>query len=356
VPFGVGKPDGEKAQVQRETPTVASTERDPAVSVVVATRNRAALLPRLVTALSVQQTTDDFEVIIVDDASDDDTADVIEKLVIDAARPIRTLRLPARVGPATARNAGWRAARAPLIAFTDDDCAPQPGWLAALARRLHTADVVQGRTVPDPVQQDRMPFSYTIDVDRERGYYEACNIAYRREVLDRLGGFDEAFRYGDEPPGDIGPIYGEDVDLGWRAKDAGAIVAFESDAIVFHDVRRRSYGAHLRELRRGEGIVLAVAKNPRLRRQCHFRWFWMRSHPPALLAATGTVVAGVSRSRAGRVAGVAMVLPYLRHRTRVMPLGRRRLWPVAIPLALVSDLVEMAVFLRASIRHRTLVL
>ena len=101
---------------------------------------------------------------------------------------------------------------------------------------------------------------------------------------------------------------------------------------------------------------MAMARNPRLRDRCHWRWFWVRSHPWALLAAAGLARAGTSRSRAGRLSGAAMVVPYIRFRTRFVPVGRRRHWPATIPLALVTDLLEIGVFARASLRYRTLVL
>ena len=90
----------------------------PLVSVVVATHNRAARLAALLESLQ-QQTLEDFEVVVCDDASSDDTQDVL-------ARPwqldLRHVRRDVAGGPAKARNAGWRAARGRLIAFTDDDC------------------------------------------------------------------------------------------------------------------------------------------------------------------------------------------------------------------------------------------
>src|SRR4051812_244886 len=90
-------------------------------SVVVATRNRAALLPRLVAALEAQAGAPAFEVVLVDDASHDHTPTTLEQLTESASVPVRHLRLDENRGPATARNAGWRAARGELIAFTDDD-------------------------------------------------------------------------------------------------------------------------------------------------------------------------------------------------------------------------------------------
>jgi glycosyltransferase involved in cell wall biosynthesis len=325
------------------------------VAVVVPTRQRAAQVARLLTALEAQAPAPQFEVVVVDDASDDGTAGLLDEQAARTAFPMTVVHLERRSGPAAARNTGWRAARAPLVVFIDDDCIPHTGWLGTLTARLGQADVVQGRTLPDPAQLDGRPFSYTIRVAGEWGYYEACNIGYRRDLLERLDGFDESFRYDREPPAGTGPIYGEDIDLAWRAKDAGASIAFEPEALVFHDVRRTSFFDHLRDIRRREGIVMAVSRNPSLRRQCHLHWFWRRSHPPALLALAGLVLAG-GRTRGRRVAGAALLLPYLRHRTLVEPLGRRRLWPVAVPLAFVADLVEIAAFARASLRHRTLLL
>src|SRR5438270_4477098 len=335
---------------------MASMTSEPAVSVVVATRDRRALLGRLVEALARQEDAPSYDVVIVDDGSGDGTWEELERLAMNSRVPLVPVRLEANRGPATARNAGWRQARAPVVVFTDDDCIPQPGWIAALAAGLEDADVVQGRTVPDPDQVDRRPFSYTITVEGEWGYYEACNIAYRRDLLERLDGFDETFRYNGSAPRGAGPIYGEDVDLAWRARAADARVVFEPDALVLHDVRQRSFLDHLRDLRRWEGIAMAMARNPRLRDRCHWRWFWVRSHPWALLAAAGLALAGTSRSRAGRLSGAAMVVPYIGFRTRFVPVGRRRHWAATIPLAFLTDLLEIGVFARASLRYRTLVL
>src|SRR5205085_6868290 len=106
-----------------------------------------------------------------------------------------------------ARNAGWRAARAPIVAFTDDDCVPQPGWLAALASGMTDADVVQGRTVLDEAQR-RGPFSPHVEVGGPSWIFQTCNIAYRRSILEAIGGFDERFRYAGRRP--RRPVYCED--------------------------------------------------------------------------------------------------------------------------------------------------
>lgn len=328
----------------------------PSVSVVVPTHNRRALLERLVRALEAQENAPAYEVVVVDDGSVDGSYDELERLAAASGVTLVPVRLDTSGGPAVARNTGWRTARAPRVAFIDDDCVPDRAWVAALTNRLEDADIVQGRTVPDPDQVDGRPYSYSITVEGQWGYYEACNIAYRRDVLERLGGFDEAFRYDAASRRGQGPIYGEDVDLAWRAIASGARVVFEPEALVLHDVRARTFREHLRDRHRWEGIVRAVEKNPRLRERCHGHWFWVRSHPWALLAAAGVGVAAASKHRTGRLTGAALVWPYVRFRTRVVPVGRIRQWPATIPLSLVNDLVDVAVFARASLRHRTLVL
>ena len=319
----------------------------PEVTVVVATYRRAARLPRLVAALEAQEAAPPFEVVIVDDSSPDDTSAELQRLT--RGRPwLRTARTPRNSGPAAARNLGWRSTDSPLVAFTDDDCVPEPGWVAALVRGLALADVAQGCTRPDPVQSEATgPFSRTLHVEQEDGFYQTCNIGYRREWLERCGGFDEEFRY---------PA-GEDTELAWRAIESGATTTFCSDAVVHHDVRPSSVLAALRDTPRWESVVLAVRKHPPLRARLHSRYFWRASHPPALAAVAGLAVA----TRGGplaRAVGLGLTVPYARFRLSVSPLPhtRRRHRPVLLPAALLVDVAEVAVCAAASVRYRCLLL
>lgn len=326
---------------------MTAPEGSPHITVVVATFNRAPLLPRLVAALEAQTAEFPFEVVIVDDRSTDDTWATLQRLAAAASVPIHPLRLPSNAGPATARNTGWRAARAPLVAFTDDDCVPQPGWLAGLTRALRESDIVQGRTEPDPAQEaNRGPFSHTMHVKGENGYYATCNIAYRRAVLERVGGFDETFR---RP-------YGEDIDLAWRAKEIGATSTFARDALVLHDIRPGRLRDHARDLRRRSGIVQLVKTHPAMRAKFELRPFLRRSHALALLAVVGGAVAVTGRGPVARGAGVALLAPYVRHRRRVAPPEQLAPRYRQLPLALASDLAEVGVLAVASARARTLVL
>ncbi|MDX6286228.1 MAG: hypothetical protein QOG53_1713 [Frankiales bacterium] len=318
------------------------------VSVVVATYNRAQLLHRLVEAIERQQYDDEIELIVVDDASPDDTWDELQRLTAEAAVPLRALRLETNSGPATARNVGWRAATAPHVLFTDDDCIPSPQWVRGLSDALRSTDLAQGATLPNPDQlANSGPFSRTLVVRKETGYYPTCNMAYRRDVLERLDGFDERFR---NPAG-------EDTDLAWRALDAGAACTFVAEAVVHHDVRPSNLMTQLQDTLRWEGVVLAVREHPHLRDKLHRRWFWKPSHPPAIAAAIGTIVAVTARSPKGRLAALALAAPYVAYRLKRQPIvedaGLRLAY---LPAALIADLGEVGVLAWASARYRTVLL
>jgi glycosyltransferase involved in cell wall biosynthesis len=327
---------------------MAAMSKAPVASVVVATHNRAHLLDRLIRALEQQAGVGPFEIFIVDDASTDDTWSVLQRLSTTTRLPLTPLRLAANAGPATARNAGWRAARAPAVVFTDDDCVPQPGWLASLLRGLSTAELVQGRTIAMPERESgRGPFARSLWVHEESGLYETCNMAYRRSVLERVGGFDEGFAL----------PFGEDIDLGWRAKEGGARSSFDRDALVHHDVFPSRYLAYVRDKKRRAGLVRAISRHPGIRDQLHSRYFYEASHPRALLAALGIVIGLVRRKPAGWLVALLFLVPYARYRTidEPLPCRRKNLAPVMV-LALVADLVEIGVIVRSSIRYRTFLL
>src|SRR5947209_9186083 len=114
----------------------------PDVAVIVPARNAAGTVARTLDALAHQRYDGTSEIVVVDDASSDATPSLAE------AAGVRVVRLGAQGGPAGARNAGVAATRAPLIAFTDADCEPAPGWLAALVAALRDADLVTGPVQP----------------------------------------------------------------------------------------------------------------------------------------------------------------------------------------------------------------
>jgi glycosyltransferase involved in cell wall biosynthesis len=290
---------------------------------------------------------DDFEVLIVDNGSDDDTAAVLERLAGTVAFRLRVLSNAVNQGASGGRNTGWRAASAPIVAFTDDDCRPTPGWLEAGTRSLEAAGngvFAVGPTEPDPEERELLlrPFSRSMLVSEPR-FFETCNIFYRREDLAAHDGFNQRFGIG-----------GEDTDLALRLVDAGHEPVWVPEALVHHQVRAPSFRANLREARRWSDLALVVKRHPQRRAELvHWRWFWKRTHPPMLLA-----LAGIGLALARRSPGpLALAGWWLWHRTLVEPAcpgPRRRI--LALPGAFVIDAAEVATMIEGTVRHRSLLL
>ncbi len=318
------------------------------VSVVVPTRNRAELLARTLRALAGQEGTPPMEVVVVDDGSTDGTRAVLSELGSRLPFPLTVVRHAAGRGPGPARNSGWRAAGGTLVCFTDDDCEPTPTWVARLSAALADADLAQGVTVPNPAERDRWgPFSHTVEVLAPTGFYETCNIGYRRHWLEDLGGFDESYGY-----------YCEDTDLALRAISAGARARFVEDAVVHHAVGPSRLRSHLRALPRRAGLARLVRVHPEARALLARRWFHRPTHPPAIATAAALVVTALRPHSAPRWALLAASAGWY-GRTCVATWkapARARWWPAVVPRALVADLAEVAVLARASLEERTLVL
>ena len=228
---------------------------DPRISVVVPTRDRPGRLAACLAALE-RQTAPHLEIVVVDDASRDARA------VADAvaAAPRARLVRGAGHGPAAARNAGVRAARAPLICFTDDDCRPVPGWAEALAGRIHEGldeGPAAGPAAAGPTRNGR-PGSVlaaasqaiathlaeaTIDPGTGRmRFAPTSNLACRAEVC-RAVPFDERY-----------PLAaGEDRDWCARLAASGATLVFEPSALVHHDQELSPSGFWRQQVRYGRG-------------------------------------------------------------------------------------------------------
>ena len=311
----------------------------PAIAVVIPTRGRESRLAFALESLAGQLDPGRLEVIVVRDG--------------DAPPPfaeppdgleVRFLTRPGVAGPTAKRNLGWRAASAPVIAFTDDDCRASPGWLAALLEAGADEAIVQGRTDPDPDEAHLLhPLARTVTVAGPTGWFETCNIAYPRALLERLGGFDERFGFG-----------GEDTDLAWRAIEAGERPRFADAALVWHAVLTRSPAQALAEATRWNDLPAVVRRHPGLRDSLYLRHFWSGEHFGVALAALGWAVFG---RRAPALAALATV-PYLGSRLNWrQPHPRRLARGVAtLPLLAAADAAEVAARLPAAVRNRVALL
>lgn len=314
----------------------------PEISVVVATRNRASRLAGLLRSLRAQTLAADcFEVVVVDDDSSDATADVLAE-ASQSDEP-RVLALHGSGdGPAGARNAGWRAARSSLIAFTDDDCEPTPDWLeqSLAAAKEHPGAIIQGPTTPIPREVGQTgPFTRTNVITQPGPSFETCNIVYPRDLLERLNGFDERFP----------EALGEDTDLGWRARELGGELRWCARARVHHAVENVGPVGFLRSALMGRDAVLAFRRHPGLRAE--LRWGLFRNGRLPWLATAST---GIVLARRFPLLGAALALPYVRHLAKVC--ARQRASFLMAPYYALWDLLFLYTALRGSLRHRTLVL
>jgi histidinol-phosphate phosphatase family protein len=222
--------------------------------VVIPTTGRAALAA-LLPALAAGEGPLPERLLLVDDR-----AERSEPLV--AARHLgplvgRVYVLPGLgIGPAAARNVGWRETRAPWVAFLDDDVIPPPGWRAALAADLAglAPDVAgsQGR-IRVPLPRDRRPTDWERDVaGLERAHWATADMAYRRDALAAVGGFDERFP---RP-------YREDADLGLRLRAAGWRLAV-GERRVLHPVGEARPGVSLsRQAGNADDVLMRALHGP----------------------------------------------------------------------------------------------
>jgi glycosyltransferase involved in cell wall biosynthesis len=308
-----------------------------AVSVVVATHDRPARLERLLDALAAQSLTSRFEVVVADDGGRPATGQVLNRWVGGERLSVR--RVPSGGGgPAAARNAGWRLSEAPLVAFTDDDCEPDPGWLGALLQAAASAPgaLIQGRTVPNPVELGTARgLVRTKSVTGLGPWFQTCNVLYPRSVLQELGGFDERF---------TGP-FGEDADLAWRAIEAGVPAVFAPEASVRHAVEPLSAAGYLRSALRDPDEALVFKRHPALRRRVgRLGVFKSESHALLALALAGAVLARHSRPWS------LLVLPYARLiAARTREPGHDL---ATAPILVAFDALETVAAARGALRHR----
>ena len=237
----------------------------PRASVVVCSFNGARWIAESLTALSAQEYPD-YEVIVVDDGSTDDTAAIAGGFA--RVRLIST----ANGGLSRARNIGLAAATGEIVAYLDDDARPEPSWLTHLARALVTDGhaAVGGPNLAPPgdgITADCVANApggptHVLLSDREAEHIPGCNMAFRAGALRSVGGFDDTFR-----------IAGDDVDVCWRLQEAGNVIGFAPSAVVWHHCRStvRRYLRQQYQYGRAEGML--ERKWPeRYNRRGHATW------------------------------------------------------------------------------------
>ena len=228
------------------------------VSVVVSTCGRLDLLDRSLDALARQDcAAGTFDIIVVDDAPSHSTLQLVSgwrARTVDRGICLVYVANDGAHGPGAARNRGWRIARAPIIAFTDEEMVAAPDWLRhGLAGFDDRTDVLCGH-IQSPHR--RMPDAHGRDAGASADIV-AANCFCRRGVLDALGGFDERFCAG----------WREDSELHFRLLKMDANIARAPLATVTHPAPPAPWGASLFELHKISFDALLYKKHPELYRQ-----------------------------------------------------------------------------------------
>lgn len=235
-------------------------------SVIIPNYNGLRFLPTCLTALR-NQTYRDFEIIVVDDASTDDSRALIQNNFPEA----HLIHLEKNRGFACAANTGIRAARGDTIVLLNNDTEADPNWLAEIAQALETnprAGMVVCKlrlfdkrdhlhSAGDFYRIDGVPGNRGVweqdrgQYDDARGLFGGCGgaVAYRKTMLNEIGMFDEAL---------VANL--EDVDLNWRARWAGYPIVYAPRAIVYHHVSATGGGAY-GSFYVGRNFILVLAKN-----------------------------------------------------------------------------------------------
>jgi GT2 family glycosyltransferase len=246
-----------------EAPPASLLPRTPRVSVVVCTYNGGRTLEQCLRSLLALRYPD-YEVIVVDDGSTDDTTAILARFPLTLPSPtggegrvrgIRTIRQPNR-GLSVARNVGLRAASGDIVAYTDSDCFADHDWLTHLVDQLQRsgAAAVGG---PNLTPEDGWLAAcvaaapgqpvHVLENDQVAEHIPGCNMAFRREALEAINGFDPVYR-----------AAGDDVDLCWRLQQAGYWITFAPGAFVWHH-RRQNPRAYLRQ-QAGYGAAEALLR------------------------------------------------------------------------------------------------
>jgi glycosyltransferase involved in cell wall biosynthesis len=226
----------------------------PRVSVVVCAYNAERTMDQCLASLA-ELNYPDYEVIVVNDGSRDRTLEIAESYgycrIIDQTNK----------GLSAARNVGAEAATGEIVAYTDSDCVADPDWLTYLVAKMEASNLAAcgGPNFPPP-EDDMVPAAvavapggptHVLISDEVAEHIAGCNMAFRRDVLQQLGGFDPVYR-----------AAGDDVDICWRFQDAGYTIGFSPAAVVWH-FRRNTVAAYCAQQRGyGKAEALVYSKHP----------------------------------------------------------------------------------------------
>lgn len=224
------------ARVFSEVPFPAESDW-PRVSVVVCSYNGSRTIRECLEGVT-KLDYPDYEVIVIDDGSTDSTAAIAREFDVD-------LISTENRGLSSARNLGLEVSSGEIVAYLDDDASPDPHWLTYLASSFRNTEHAgmggpnigppNDGLIADCVANSPGNPVHVLISDELAEHIPGCNMAFRRDALMAVGGFDTQFR-----------VAGDDVDLCWRIWDRGWTLGFNPSAIVWHH-RRNSIRAYWKQ-------------------------------------------------------------------------------------------------------------
>jgi len=268
----------------------------PFVSVVVPAYNAAKTIAACLESLTAQDYPGDRrEIIVVDNNSSDATA------AIAARYPVRLIHERGRQSSYAARNRGLEAARGELVAFTDADCVAQPDWLSRLVDGYEdeTVGAFAGRVAawePQTVLEQFAERRRQVSNDASMAcsflpYAMTANVAYRRQLLEALGGFDALL------------ISGGDADLSWRLQlNGGKSIRFNRAAVVHHKHRSSLRSFWRQHWMYGYGTAMLYERYPGYRKSLGVETtYWAKRVSRFLIRGLSRIVRWPVRRGEGRV-------------------------------------------------------
>ncbi|MFJ9037756.1 glycosyltransferase family 2 protein [Streptomyces sp. NPDC102406] len=316
-------------------------------AVVIPTLGRPSLHATLRALAEAAGPKPDRMVLVDDRGSGRDTAPLT---VPEPLRALTTVVSGGGRGPAAARNTGWRAAGpVPWIVFLDDDVVPGPTWCDDLALDLAAATSREGAVtarIDVPLPADRRPTDWernTAGLATAR--WITADMAYRRTVLEEVGGFDERFRR----------AFREDADLALRVIDAGWTVA-EGTRATTHPVRPASRWISVRlQAGNADDVLMTRLHGPDWWRRAAAPRGRLPRHLALTGAATAALLCAAARRPAAATACAAVWLAGTAEfaLARILPGPRNR--DEVTAMALTSVLIPPAAtwhWLRGRLLHR----
>jgi GT2 family glycosyltransferase len=228
---------------------------DTSISIIIPSFNGASRIRACIDALLAQTANRRVEILVVNDGSTDNTADVVH------GYPAVRLIDQANAGPAAARNRGAAEAQGRILFFTDDDCVPTPGWLDAMLTPFADPEVVGAKGVYRTAQRELTARFVQIEYeDKYRlmaglpniDFIDTYSAAFRRDQFLEMSGYDTSF-----------PVAcAEDVELSYRMSARGWKMKFAPEAVVFHTHPDKFWSYLKKKYKFAYWRVVAVRKNP----------------------------------------------------------------------------------------------